>query len=141
MTSLSSYMRRIWRASLTPDALLSAEEACEALPGRPEMTAPWLECNVLPAGEIAGLVVFRWGTILAAVAGTPATTTPHTVQPTPVTTWRGVASALGVSEDTVARHRREHDERTERPWFPTTEAVQEWWRKMHEPRPLRRSAR
>jgi len=42
MTGLSSYLRRIWRASLTPEALLTLEEAAEALPGRTEVARAWL---------------------------------------------------------------------------------------------------
>ncbi len=51
--------------------------------------------------------------------------------PRPVTSWRGVAEVVGVSEDTVARRRREAGDRTRRPWFSDPSAVREWWAELH----------
>ncbi len=50
--------------------------------------------------------------------------------PRPVTSWRGVAEVVGVSEDTVARRRRQTGDRT-RPWFSDPSAVREWWAELH----------
>jgi hypothetical protein len=48
----------------------------------------------------------------------------------PITSWRGVAEVVGVSEDTVARRRREAGDRT-RAWFADDEAVRAWWWGLH----------
>jgi hypothetical protein len=46
-----------------------------------------------------------------------------------------------MSEDTIARHRKENGDPTLEPWFRDAAAVQERWVKMHEPPPLRRTGR
>lgn len=58
----------LWRSQLTADSLLSAEEAGLAMPGRPEAGAAWVEEHVVPAGEVSGVVVWRWGDVEAALA-------------------------------------------------------------------------
>ena len=48
---------------------------------------------------------------------------------------------LGISEDTLARHRKQHGDTLAEPWFEDPEAVASWWHRMHEPPPLRRTTR
>ncbi|MFT5685108.1 MAG: hypothetical protein ACI8RZ_006055 [Myxococcota bacterium] len=67
MAVLRSYLRRMWRAALTPDAVLTFEEAVEAMPSPNPRTRQWLLEQVEPAGELAGEVVYRWGDVLAAM--------------------------------------------------------------------------
>jgi hypothetical protein len=131
---LADYLRRIWRASLTPESLLSEDELLEALPGRPARA--WLREHVATFAELAGEPVYRWGDVLTALnpgGGAPATRA--------VSSWRAVARVLGISEDTLARHRKQHGDTLAEPWFEDPEAVASWWVRMHEPPPLRRTAR
>lgn len=63
-------IRRLWRALLRPDALLTLDEALEVLPGRPEAVRAWLVARVLPCGRVAGVDLYSWGEIVEAVAAT-----------------------------------------------------------------------
>ena len=62
-----------------------------------------------------------------------------------VRTWRGAAEILGMSEDTLARHRRSHGDRTLRPWWRDHEAVISWYEALiappSQPEPQRRRPR
>ncbi|MCK6531140.1 helix-turn-helix domain-containing protein [Myxococcota bacterium] len=68
MSALAHYLRRMWRASLTAESLLCAEEAAEALPVPGPEALAWIRGNVKSAGEVAGVPVYRWGDVMAAVA-------------------------------------------------------------------------
>lgn len=52
-----------------------------------------------------------------------------------VRTWRAAARILGISEDTLARHRRFHGDRTVRPWWLTDDEVVAWYRALIAPPP------
>lgn len=67
--ALSSYMRRIWRATLAqaPDALVSLDEAADGLPGDPAANASWIAARVDSIAEIAGTRVYRWRDVVAAL--------------------------------------------------------------------------
>lgn len=45
-----------------------------------------------------------------------------------IRTWRAAARILGMSEDTLQRHRRAHGDRTVRPWWLTADEVIAWYR-------------
>lgn len=49
-------------------------------------------------------------------------------------TWRAVAAALGVSEDTVGRRRKEHHDATPC-HFADEDEIRDWWRALHAPAP------
>lgn len=66
-STLRRYLRRMWRASLGPQSLLTLAEAAQALPGRREKARAWLLANVQPCGKMAGLDVYSWGAIVAAM--------------------------------------------------------------------------
>lgn len=133
MNDMTSYLRRMWRAALTPESLLSLEEVAEALPGRPDDTTPWVHECVQIAGVVAGADVYRWGDVLRAV---DVCRSDAVVQSKPITRWKEVAAILGVSEDTVARRRAEKDGK--RPCFFLGAAeVQAWWRGLLEPVPVK----
>jgi hypothetical protein len=51
----------------------------------------------------------------------------------PLTSWRAVAAALGVSEDTVLRRRRAVRDASA-PWFRDADAAIAWWQKVRTPR-------
>jgi hypothetical protein len=68
MQELRRYLRRIWRASLTPRSLLTLAEAAEALPGPREQSRRWLLANVAPSGTAAGVGLYSWGDVLEAMA-------------------------------------------------------------------------
>ncbi len=67
MSSLRTYLRRMWRASLTPQSLLTLEEAVEALPGLPTEARAWLTAAVEPVGEAAGEAIYSWGEVMVAI--------------------------------------------------------------------------
>lgn len=63
------------------------------------------------------------------------------IDPPPVTSWRAAAAVLGISEDTLVRHRQRAGDDS-RPWWSSPDAVREWWAELHaskpEPRPGRK---
>ncbi|MFA4973885.1 MAG: hypothetical protein WC683_14835 [bacterium] len=65
---LRRYLRRMWRASLGPQSLLTLAEAVEALPGRRDEARAWLEGRVRPCGRVADVDVYSWGEVVAAMA-------------------------------------------------------------------------
>lgn len=95
MTQLGHYLRRMWRAALTPDSLLAAEEAVEALPAPGPEARAWLLANVEPAGEVAGVAVYRWGNVVAAT-GSQRTTVPQPGTASDLLTTAEVAELLRV---------------------------------------------
>lgn len=48
-------------------------------------------------------------------------------QSSPITTWRAVAEALGVSEQTVHRRRRGAGDTTKKPHFDDIAGARRWW--------------
>lgn len=76
--ALHKYLRRMWRAQLSADALLTLSEAAEAMPGSPRLAREWLPEHVAPAAEILGQPLYRWGDVQdalragCAVPGDPA---------------------------------------------------------------------
>ncbi len=140
MSSLDRYLRLMWRAQLTAESVLTLEEAAEALPGRDSEASAWLHENVVTQTRCSWSdeQLYRWGDILKAMSTKGAS--ESTLSSDPISTWRGVATVLGVSEDTVARHRAKYNDQTTRPWFRDADEVAEWWRKMHHPPALRRTA-
>lgn len=81
MSALSSFERRMWRSSLTAEALLTAEEAEEALPLRPTDAREWLSEHVAPSVIVAGVVLYRWRDVLGALAPTSLPTTAPGARP------------------------------------------------------------
>jgi hypothetical protein len=49
----------------------------------------------------------------------------------PITTWKAAARALGISEDTLCERRKAAGDRS-RPWWPSPEALREWFRELQE---------
>lgn len=96
MSQLASHLRRMWRAALTAESLLSADEACEAMPCPGPATRDWLVAHVQPFGELVGVPVYRWGHVVAAIAGARGAE--------PVTTWLSTGEAavrLGIARSTL----------------------------------------
>jgi hypothetical protein len=59
----SKWRRRMWRASISASALLTAEEVAEALPGRAQINRRWLD--VVPRVRLPnGQEVFQWAEVL-----------------------------------------------------------------------------
>jgi len=59
----------MWRAALTPQSLLTLDEAVEALPCAGPTAREWLLEHVMPAGEVAEVEVYCWGEVLAILHG------------------------------------------------------------------------
>ncbi len=57
------WRRRMWRASITESALLTAEEVAELIPGRVQVNRRWLD-HVPRLRLPSGQEVFRWGEVL-----------------------------------------------------------------------------
>lgn len=88
----------MWRAALTQDALLSLDEAAEALPGETPRNRSWVQMNVATVGDVAGVAVYRWGDVVARVADGRDEVLP------PGTIWlstREAAARLGISRSTL----------------------------------------
>src|SRR5262245_9749149 len=88
----------MWRAALTPDALLTLDEASEALPGETTRSRSWVAANVATVGDVAGIAVYRWGDVVARVSDGRAEV------PSPSTVWLGTkeaATKLGISRSTL----------------------------------------
>ncbi len=122
-TPVDKYLRRIWRTQLSEGALLSLNEAAEAVPGNSRQAREWLVANVKPAGGWLDQPVYRWGDIVAAMAPTTAQPETHTG---PVTRWKDAAVVLGVSEDTLSRRRAKDARRT--CYFDGVDELRAWWR-------------
>lgn len=58
----------------------------------------------------------------------------------PYTSWRSVAAVVGVSEDTVGRHRRRYQDATPCHFIDEDE-IRVWWRAMHTPKPKKAAPR
>jgi hypothetical protein len=57
----------------------------------------------------------------------------------PLTTWKRIARALGVSHDTLTKRRQESKDH-HRPWFPDVEAARLWYDGLLQPKPARKRA-
>jgi len=69
---------------------------------------------------------------------------PNNVEPEgdgPITTWRATAAAIGMSEDTLLRRRREHGAMEMEPYFCTAAAAVAWYEGLSAPKKPARSAR
>lgn len=84
--------RRMWRASLQPAALLSADEVLEAVP---HATAQWVRQRVAASGEVEGAPVYLWGDVLVAVGAE--------VAPRYDLAHDAAAARLGISTKTLRR--------------------------------------
>lgn len=60
--------------------------------------------------------------------------------PAPLTTWKAIAAAVGVSERTLARRRRAGNDRS-RPYFPDAEAAITWYGDLAGARPPPKAGR
>ncbi|MEQ1569577.1 MAG: hypothetical protein ABMA64_28325 [Myxococcota bacterium] len=58
----------------------------------------------------------------------------------PLTTWRAVAAAVGVSEDTIARKRSAAKDESQ-PWFEDAEAARDWYAALLQPKESKRARR
>lgn len=131
MNEVDAHLHRIWRATLTRAALLTRDEVIAALPGDPTDVGAWLDAHVAATGRVAGTAVFRWGDVLDVVGGGPADADQ------PITSWKAAAAALGVSEDTLSRRRRERDPAA-RPYFDNADDLRAWWKALIAPAPAHR---
>lgn len=57
------WRRRMWRSSISGDALLTAEEVAEALPGRAQLNRRWLD-RVPRVRLPNGQEVYQWAEVL-----------------------------------------------------------------------------
>jgi hypothetical protein len=145
VSGLSHYLRRIWRNSLTAESLLTVAEAVEAIPGRSEVAKAWLGDSVAARGAIGGEPFYRWGDVLEALASKPCSLVKAREEAPeggagtggPLKSWRAVAAAIGVSEDTVGRHRKRKSDVTPC-YFESVETARAWWRDLLAPQPRRR---
>jgi hypothetical protein len=60
---VEAYLKRIWRAALAADALLSLEEVVEALPVPIEVASDWVR-SIDPVGSLGPIPLYRWGDVL-----------------------------------------------------------------------------
>jgi hypothetical protein len=100
---LELYLRRIWRASLTPDSLLTIDEASEALPGIDDAAAR-IERHVAPAVEVPGRAMYRWVDVVAALDRTRSTF-PDSEEPA-IHGYQAAAALLNTSATTLRRMMR-----------------------------------
>lgn len=133
MSGFAHHLRRMWRAALTADSLLSADEAVEALPCPGPEARRWLVENVDAAGVVGGVGLYRWGQITAAVERGRASPSRERAldQPapdgSPIAHWRDAARVLGISEDTLARRRKGKDP-DRACYFDNAAELRAWWR-------------
>lgn len=136
MAELTRYLKLMWRAALLPSSVVTATEAAEALPGDPTAAGRWLRDRVRPCGTAVGEPVYLWGDVLHAMGVGPAPAAPEAE---PIVTWKGVAAAVGVSMDTVARHRVRYHDKLKEPWFKDAAEAVAWWKALHAAPPARRT--
>lgn len=111
---------------------LTLAEAAAELCVDVETASVWLvERNLLRRVAGRDLVVPQQLAEAVGAAGA-ADVRPRTTGP--INSWRGVATVIGVSEDTVGRHRKEHRDVTPCHFLDEDE-VRDWWRAMHAPPP------
>jgi len=65
-TKLAKVLRK---TTLSPDAVLTADEVIEAVGGRAPVVRNWLKDSVVPLKHPTGRVIFRWGDVLNAMRG------------------------------------------------------------------------
>ncbi|MEQ1503786.1 MAG: hypothetical protein ABMB14_16215, partial [Myxococcota bacterium] len=134
---LEQYLRRIWRASLTPDSLLTIDEASEALPGIDDAAAR-IERHVAPAVEVPGRAMYRWVDVVAALDRTRSTF-PHSEEPA-IQGYEAAAALLNTSATTLRRmvrteglppelHPRNKSAgaRNRRPWWTSAAECRTWY--------------
>lgn len=92
MPGLTSFQRRLWRASLSADSLLTRHEVCLALPGRPLDNRAWVD-TLPPFGLVGDRPVYRWCDIIISLK-------TKTSDPAWISTDEA-ATLLGVSRSTL----------------------------------------
>jgi len=143
VTTVDEFLLRIWRSSLTPDSLLSAEEAAQALPGANPDAIGWVAAQVRPVGSTA---VYRWADVVAAMAGegAPERTTPSGPVPdAPVEGYQDAASLLNTSATKLRRMVRTEGlpaelhppnksagARNRRPWWTSAAECRTWYERL-----------
>lgn len=124
-------MSSIARVTLGTAAVLSVEEAAAWLPMDAASAERWLRSTgivrLMRAGDHEVEVVV-WGDVVEAIRSDPA-------EGGPLTTWRAIALAIGVSEDTVARRRTDAGDRAA-PYFVDRDAARTWYQGLVAPRPV-----
>jgi hypothetical protein len=117
------------RVALGTAAVLSVEEAAAWLPMEPEEAASWLHSSGIVRSVWVGrreIEVVVWGDVVAAIQSEGAAEGP-------LTTWRAIAQAIGVSEDTLARRRSDAADRAA-PYFVDAQAARDWYQGLLAPR-------
>jgi excisionase family DNA binding protein len=107
---MSLFEQRLWRAQLTPWALLSEAEVLEALPVEAPSASAWLATHVQPRARLGGQSLYCWGDVLDALPVRP----------------RETASASRASHQGLRADGLPTDaaETTERDWLTVAEACQ-----------------
>lgn len=123
------------KMALGGDAVLSLDEAAAWLPLPVEQGREWLRragvVRVLRLGD-GDVEVVIWGDVVEKVRAIGA-------ESFPITTWRGAARVLGVSEDTLARKRAAAGDDTP-PYFADEASARAWYTALvapHSQRPRR----
>ena len=68
--ALRPWLRRIWRGSLSRDALLTLTEVVDAIPGADAEVRAWIRLHVPPRTGPCG-ELWRWGDVLDATQKPP----------------------------------------------------------------------
>jgi predicted DNA-binding transcriptional regulator AlpA len=94
--------RRLWRAALTPSALLTADEVVEAIPAPAEGTRTWLLDQVPALTTVAGVALWSWGSVLERMHHTSEQASASTSGPgSRWLTTAEVANQLGIPRSTL----------------------------------------
>jgi hypothetical protein len=124
------------RVALGTAAVLSVEEAAAWLPMEPEEAASWLRSSGIVRSVWVGgreIEVVVWGDVVAAIQS-------EGEAEGPLTTWRAIAQAVGVSEDTLARRRGDAADQTA-PYFVDAQAARAWYQGLLAPKPKEKAPR
>ena len=117
------------RLTLGTAAVLSVAEAAAWLPMEPDAAERWIRsAGIVRAMRFGGreVEVVVWGDVVEAIRS-------PLEEEAPLTSWKEIAGAIGVSQDTVARRRADSADQTP-PYFVTTEAARNWYRSLLEPK-------
>lgn len=125
------------RTDLGTNTVLALDEAAAWLPLEQTVAEAWLRrvgvVRLIGLGREQAEVVI-WGEVIEAIRN-------DVRERLPLTTWRAIAAAVGISEDTLARKRAAAKDHTQ-PWFADAEAVREWYAGLLAPKePARKKKR